>query len=641
MSNTRKMSHLVVAAAMTAVIAGCMPQGRGRVPEWAIHIQRPRIDENIDVKQMAPRLIAELKAQWLSPGYVPSEQIAALAIKEIRKGRGFDAAVLLSLASYRYYQQVYYVAAVSKYNVPGNVNVSTYRHLIEAEIEVLTDIDFDDELNYLNARLDQDDRRMQILEKGRFDILRAEASEQAELAKQLIDKFEATYRAPEEDIHYPLLTQAYLERLVADTHSEYHSRHAGYYLAMTPLKAFQEAALAHAPQYFHTPICRRLVTRMSEYREVVLRELASPDPKARSNAAIILALRPSAENLGILETAYQKETDPFVRLSFDFALLQHEKGTPKTLFDAIDRCETDSLCEHAVHLIQWLPIDQEKAVPLQKVRSIVQDEGASPLARHMSVAIMADLAAAAPLSELDLAAMLRATADQRRHIASLATQAVAQMEQLDRPAVLRLLNGPVGRGALLLRLSNMPDPADLPFLESQLRTIHTQRESEQIALMVAIGSIKGQRAAALLFTGFEQLKSIRYVIAMILIERGDIRFDQLQQLAALDHGAASAALKMGARSKDADITAKEVLSKGDLENRVRMIHVVGRFGRKDLLQDIWRLTTYADSAFYPGDAYVRQAAFSVWLWYEISKARAVKADPDQLRLKKTLFRNGN
>ena len=343
MPNARKRSHLVIAGAIIAVIAGCMPQGRGRVPEWAIHIKRPRIDENADVEQMAPRLIAELKSQWLTPGYVPSEQIAALAIKEIRQGRGFDAAVLLSLASYRYYQQVYYVAAVSNYNVPGNINLTAYRRLVEAEIEVLADIDFDDELDYLNARLDQDDRRMQILEKGRFDILRAKGSEQAELVKQLIDKFEATYRAPEEEIHYPRLTQAYLDRLVADVHSEYHARHAGYYLAMTPLKAFQEAALIHAPQYFHTPICRRLATRLSEYRAMVVRELGSPNPKARSNAAIILALRPSPENLGILETAYQKETDPFARLSFEFARIQHEKGAPEVLFNALGRCETDSV----------------------------------------------------------------------------------------------------------------------------------------------------------------------------------------------------------------------------------------------------------------------------------------------------------
>ncbi len=605
---------------------GCgFATGPRRIPNWAIHIKAPSVNRNARLADIEARLIEELRSDKLRSNYTPAEQIAALAVQEIKAGRGFDAAVLLSLASYRYRQQSIYAFEVSGQGLPSNVNRDTYEKLVKMEIDVFSDLDFIKELEYLSAKLEHNEKLAKMYERGRWEILMAPESEREMMNKDLFANIEAAYSLPAENLNSPRLAEVFRERLVADTTSEYLSFSSSFYLAQTPLGSFQRTALQHTDRFFWVPICRRLAQRLAVYRDYVLAGLRSQQSKERSNAAIILGLRPSDNNLAMLERAYNKETDPIARLSFEYAFLKHKKGDLKNIVNGIESCQKELPCSHAIHLSQWLPNELETKIDPDLMVRILNDYANTYLSRFFAVVILRDIAEKKTLTSDQVNALLRATTDEYETIAETATSAIQTLPQLTRKQVLKLLSKDgIPRAALYLRWATIIKPKDLRVLSPAIEKLARKEQKEKEAIITALGQIKGPKASALLRDCFVEHEDLRLHIALIMLHRGDTPHKTLIELAEADQGPASVAFKFGVKASDAAAAARELLLKGDIEQRINAIKLVGRFAREDLYPELWQLTKYSSDVYYPGDAYVRRAALGVILWNEIAKETTTK-----------------
>jgi HEAT repeat protein len=627
-----------LACAILVLSTGCMPR---QVPSWAIHVKPPQIDPNKRLNDMKNQLISELDSGQLRPGYIPAEQIAALALHEIRLGHGFDAAVLLSIASYRYFQQGVLVFDAANKNVPYNVNSAVYERHVKSELDIFLNMDFNPELKYLFAKLDYDEKLAQRYEKGRWQLLGVNESKRDDMRRELIYSIEAAYHAPVEHLHAPHLADAFLERLLEDTRSKTHAIAASYTLANTPLKKFQLSALQFSDRYFLVPLCVQMAHRLSVYRQDVQKSLHSPRPKERSNAAMILALRPSDENLALLMEIYEKEMDKHVRLSLEYALLQHGKGNLRNLEREISQCREGSACDHAIQLIEWLSPEKETSVSPDTLASILNDKQNTDYSRMFAATILGSIGLKKRLNEHHLRSLLAATTDESEYVTKWAVEAIKALPQLDRPAITALMRLGFPNHSLFERWSAIAEPSDLPEVKSFLNALSSRSQLEQIALINLLGSIKGTEARDLLIKSYKQFQNNRFQIAVTLLIRGDTRYEQLAALAEVADGAGAVALKMGAKTADADLLASQMLKEGDPNEQIRIIRLVGHLGRDRLVPKVQQLISYSNNAYYPGDALVRHAALSLIVSREIQRSKRIG------RLKKlpgeevTNFRNGS
>ena len=99
--SARRIAGALVAAVLLGA-TGCVASGP---PAALRHISAPSIVRSATRQDT---LVAELQSPALeNHRYTPAEQIAVYAGHELARGNEWDAAVLLSLASYRYHQQAY------------------------------------------------------------------------------------------------------------------------------------------------------------------------------------------------------------------------------------------------------------------------------------------------------------------------------------------------------------------------------------------------------------------------------------------------------------------------------------------------------------------------------------------------------
>jgi hypothetical protein len=637
----RLLNRLIVAVSLIVMI-GCSGAGRRRgVPAWAMHIKRPLLQTGTNLAQYEELLVAELKYSQLGRNYIPAEQIVILAINEIRAGHGFDAAVLLSLASYRYRQEAIHAVDNSNRGVPNNVNREAYRKLVENELELFSKLNFDDEIKYLAARLDHNEKLAKMYETGQWEILSSSDADKEAQYKKLLERIEYAYRAPKEYIYYPRLAAAFQKRLVADAKSEQYSSYASFYLAQTPLGSFQRAALSHADRFFWAPICRRLAQRLSVYRDYVIKSLYSNRPKERSNAVITLGLRPSDENLAILKEAYAKERTVEVLLSFEYSLIRHGEGNIGKLISATRDCTKDTLCDHAIQLLEWLPLEEKKVNPDSLVR-ILSNPQNTAFSRAFAVVILRDIAQKTSLKKKHATALMLATKEKNEMISGWAVSAVRTLPQLTQKRLLaRLRAGRVPRAPLFLRWANIAKPEDVSLIKRVVPSLKGLDLSEREAVVIAVGNMKGPEAAALLKDYYVAHEDLRLLIATVMLERGDIRFQKMLELAKMDGGTAAVATKLGIGSEDAIILARKLLVSRDIDHRIRTIRLIGQFQADALAQDLMKLWRYSSPVDYPADAYVRHEALNVILWWEMTRVKMIKGEIEEFDPEAGNFRNGS
>jgi len=96
--------QVLVVATLGAAAAGCIPPQRG-VPTWAMHVQPGAVDADALPTDVAARLAYELGFPRLARGHLAPEQLGVVAVRELEQGRLADAALWLSIATYRYHQE--------------------------------------------------------------------------------------------------------------------------------------------------------------------------------------------------------------------------------------------------------------------------------------------------------------------------------------------------------------------------------------------------------------------------------------------------------------------------------------------------------------------------------------------------------
>ncbi|MCP4676815.1 MAG: hypothetical protein GY854_15135 [Deltaproteobacteria bacterium] len=630
----------LVFVVLVFIASGCFVQ-RG-VPSWAMHIKKPRLEPGAGLAHYEKRLVTELQYPLLNKNYVPAEQIVALAISEIRAGHGFDAAVLLSLASYRYRQQAIYAVDASRQGVPNNVNMEVYNKLVKAELEVFFDLNYNDEIKYLAARLDHNKKLAKMYETGQWEILRSSDADKKSQYKKLLERIESAYTAPREYVHFPRLAEAFQKRLIADTKSEHHSSFASYYLAETPLGSFQRAALSHADHFFWAPICRRLAQRLSVYRDYVIESLRSERPEERSNAVITLALRPSEETLAILKEAYKKERTKEVLLSFEYAFIKHGVGKIEKLIASIGNCQKDTLCDHAIQLLEWLPFEEEAKINPDLLVRILTNRENTGFSRSFAVVLLRDIAETKRLKKGHVTALMHATRDKNKLVSDWAVSAVRTLPQLTKKRLLaRFKENNVPRTALFLKWANIAKPKDIGTLKRVVLSLDGKDMSEREAVVLAVGNMKGQEAASLLIDYYTRYKDLRLLIAIVLLERGDVRHRKMHELAKMDGKTAAVAIKLGIGADDAIVLARKLLASKDMNEQIQTIRLIGQFHGHKLIKDLWRLGSYSSAEYYPADAYVRRTALNVILWWKMTRAKMLKGEKEEFAPESGNFRDGS
>ena len=94
-----------------ATAGNAPPRGEG-VPAWAMHVKPAPIDPRLPIDATISRLMSELREPGLKDGHLPAGQLAIAAVASLDAGHRADAALLLSIACYRYEQQYRHVTEV-------------------------------------------------------------------------------------------------------------------------------------------------------------------------------------------------------------------------------------------------------------------------------------------------------------------------------------------------------------------------------------------------------------------------------------------------------------------------------------------------------------------------------------------------
>src|SRR4051794_33682127 len=216
---------------------GCMPPPTGPdgattphgaesgIPAWAKYVKTGPVDPHATCEQTAAALVRELQSPQFVDFQMPAEQIALAATQSLEAGHRADAAVLLSIASYRYQQQARHVREAESQTPQElwtNTNNSVYFRLVRAEEEVYEHLGFGAELRVLSAWLRGEDaleldaelmQRLGELVRGR--TIDGETFREA-VPERLPTSVDATPETPQGEA----LASAFLPRLRADTASK-------------------------------------------------------------------------------------------------------------------------------------------------------------------------------------------------------------------------------------------------------------------------------------------------------------------------------------------------------------------------------------------------------------------------------------
>ncbi len=599
--------------------------GGRSVPTFAIHIKAPTVNQRPDTKAVAGTLAAELRhSSILTDNYVAPEQVAAVAVSELRQGNDWDAALFLSIAGYRYHQvalRAHSVGTETALARAGRINVDAYIKHIRNEIRLFSSLDFDDELKMVSARARQEPQAQKILQEGLLKVLASEEDQRQALIDDIAAQMEQVKAARQEDIHYSDLAQNYLKRLEQDANDEIHQSTASFYLAKTPLKAYHLSGLQHTYRLFDHHLVREITPRLNEYRPQVLAALKQGSIHTRSTAAIILGLNPSEEHIAALEEVnVEMGLAPQLKLSVAFALTQHDRVEHlETLQVALSSCSA-GICDHAAQLAQWLRPEFESQLDVSMIARVLAGRGNATRARYLAAVILGDIGEDQPLPPDALSALLAASHDSDDEVAEAASRAVSRLAQLDRTKVHELYQQhPGARTALLARLEEVASAEDLPFLTQQFsRAIAAENQDDLKSIIGAVGHIPGPQAYGTLIRWYENNSSPRFTLALTLIRREDRNVQQLQQLAAQHAGIGGLVLGFGTEDPRTINAARVILTSGQISDRLQAAILVGLLHQRELLPQLWTLASYSNNNYYPADAVIRNAAMGAIIRIEMA-----------------------
>ena len=583
-----------------------------------MHVQ-PRRLGNATADEVSRELQAELLHAGLRAGHLPPEQMAWFAVGEIEHGHDADAALWLALASYRYHEEL--VHAVERgygdgRHLPANVRRSVYFELVKAEIKYYLRLNFDDELDTLAARVYGRTEQEKALEAQMTALGRTSPMEREALRDALWQlRPSAAATAPP---RYPALVNAFRRRLRDDFASNGKDEHPGYYLGRTPIPTLQGDAVQAAVGFFEPYVCVGVAGAFPLARSAVVESLASPRPRARANAAAILAMAPSEETRAALEARLAAEQDPGVKLALAFALVHHGKPEHAAEIEAALASCQGADCTLPTMLVQWLPPERKAEVDPAMVARIAAGKEYEPRAHLFASAILRDLGRKQPLDLPRVVSLIMAAgrADGRGEDGRVvpALQALAEAEALSRTDVIRRLD-PEGTSAahvdftypapLLARLTTVATADDLPLLGRMMGRFGDKEGVEAELVVEATLHVPGEQADARLINWFNRYDHQRLHIGVGLTSRPTVPPATLARLIARADARTQMVMKSVTHAPDTQATMRHYLREGTLEQKVAAAEVAGVIGGSDLRPDLVPLLYFDDARYYPADGVVR------------------------------------
>ncbi len=573
---------------------------------WLRHIDAPTVRPS---PTRPKRLIQELAKPSIVRGqYTPAERIAAYGVYELERGNEWDAAVLMSLASYRYHQQALLAIAIGRQQMrQGRVRFDafdSFRAYLASEAELFNDQHFDSELGLLRRHLAGISAAYERQRHYLRQLARGGARDDD--FERRIEDFRSAMSSRSERLAHPALAGAVLKRLTQDHRNG--DSFAFYYLAATPVDSFRLTALDEIQIPFSGLLLENVAPRLETLRAEVRRRLDSNNANTRANAAAILGLVPSEGDIAALNARLKVERDVQVADSLRFALVQNGR---QDHFAPLSERAVQGY-EHPLTLLYWLAPEHKDETD-EKLFAAMADgqRGAILPARILAVAILGQMANRRPLRPESVNVVLGLTGSRMEELAKTATRTVGGLEQLGAEESKSLYaKHPAAHAGLLTRLGTVASLNDLSFLEEAYLDADDEGEV-RTAVLIAVAGIPGVASRQLLTRWFEAAAdddSARPLMAALLAGRDDASRDEFA--AAYLTASKRLMVEVAFDSARLDKIAADSIGGLDIADVAHIAMMAGLLERRAIVPTLWKLASYRKDDRYPADALVRRLAMS-------------------------------
>jgi hypothetical protein len=579
------------------------------------------IDTQLPLDVANERALEELRLADLPERFLPAEQLAIAAVQNLQAGHAADAAVWLSLASYRYHQAWYRILK------------SPIDRLSKRELDVYQELNFEPELNALGQLLRGEEMVKWDTRTRLAGIFGDDGEDSEAIAEAGRRKLVLRGGLAEELTTAKVLSQAYLQHLSAKSVQKSSLGSATRALVSTPLAEYSLEALRSGVDRFSPGHCSIVANQLSTDRKAVVALLAAPRSEVRANAAVLLGMTPDPAQITHLEQRLASEQDTVVRLALNYALARHGQGhRVGDLSRALAQCPT-RVCEEAVTLLQWLPNDLKVGLDPELLLRLAGDVRQRLFVRLSAIAILGDIGGKKPLSPRMREVLLATAQEKNPDLLRHATEALKKDLGFSRELVLAALAKPTpAYGPLLSRFVRVATVEDLPTLRQLMPRFAANPGPETDALIEAAARLPGADAEAQLVSWFDAHQLLRRRIAMRLMVRPNLRPATLTYLAtAMDRDVRLLVSVLG-RMPDALALLQEALRATEPQQRLFAAYLAGLVYEPRVTKDLWSLVDFRDAQLYPDDARIRHTALSSLLFIALDKmvaTRALEAAPSE------------
>ena len=609
------------------------------IPQWATHVAAPEVDSLATLDTLEPRLMAELNAYELyKPASISPEQLAVVALAELRRDHVWDAAALLGLASFRRVEQMVDVLVtgsdrgwqVAQQKTDGQLDREDYNALLLVEMRTLLAARFGEELDRMAVSVGAAGPERVAADRAKFWLSRIGDSGEWYLPQPHLSR--PSQRRNERVVHvklveairrYMMMNLRLYERVqrkalpladlaIAD-------------LAQVPLRSFQETALGNSPKFFDARVLQAAWLLFDRDPVKFAAKLADPRPQTRSHVALVLGYGGDPQQLMQLEAARQSESDARVWLSLACALTRLGQRQYLSEIEQALSSPDPALAEHGASLILTLPPELRAEFSESAFSALIRRPDVSGFTRYVAVVLLRDASTRRPLSEPALRAILEAVelnGDEPRGLREMASE-IAQIEQFDRARVLRALHQrqkPLEVWAA--RFAQIARVEDLPFIDQMLLDPDYAKVHE--TLLRAAGRIPGPEAQAALENWLLDFEDLSNLIASQLVLRGNAdRRHMLELYTRHQVEPYSVFFALAAKHPSAAQKLDASASSPDYAKRLSAVLAIDQFGASSQTEGLWHNIGFHDAHFYPSDIQLRQLSLSALINIELNRRKLV------------------
>lgn len=597
------------------------------VPEWVMTAKAQTVDLQMSLGTAQERAISALRSADLPERHLPAEQLATAALQNLRAGHAADAAVWLSLGSYRYRQEwsrILHAPDVGGAS-PGSLPAAFYQ-LRSREQDVYGRMNFDAQLSALGQVLRGEELPSWDLRARLVEMFRDESEDAETLAEAVRRKLRARGELPQDLVTATDLSKSYWQHLRAGAQSQRDRVWAVGALSDTPLAPYALEALRWGYDGISPGFCSRIAGQLSTRTTDVIAFLADSKPVARENAAVVLGMNPDAAHVPELERRLATEEDASVKLTLAYALARNgQRARIQDLVKALGSCPA-GVCEDAMSLLSWLPSDLVLDLDPEIFVRLATDVRQRLAVRLSAIGTLGKMGRKKALSARTRLALLGASQEKNAELSYAASQALKKDIGFSRELVLAALAKPTPAYAPLFeRLARVATVEDLPVLRQHMPRFAARPGAETDALTEAVARLSGGDAEALLLTWFDAHPLLRRSIAFRLIARSELEPSTEAHLAAAKDRDVRLLVRVIRRLPDGLSLLQHELRSAETPDRQFAAFLAGLVREPRVEQELWSLVNFRDDRFYPDDARIRHAAMSSLLWIALDELVATRA----------------